>query len=110
MLPAVIAFAMPYIEPIIVSVIVDRLVKFGKDTDWTKVKLDCNAKVRAILPDFIFSDDGEDAVVLFVDRRISAFAVALKDVTQQKALVNLILNGNFKSAFELVTRLAGIAP
>ncbi len=110
MLPAIVAFALPYIEPIIVSVIVDRLTKFGKETDWTQVKLDTNKKVRAVLPDFIFGQAGEDAVVLFVDRRISAFAAALYDANQQKALLELLANGKFKAAFELVTRLAGIAP
>lgn len=107
-LPVILSFLVPYVLPIIESTVVDRLAKFGHDTDWAKVKTDINRKVRTVLPDAIFSPAVEDAVVLYVDQRISAFAQALGDTDTEKAVLDALIKGDTTVAWKIL--VAKVAP
>ncbi len=101
MFPAL-PFVLQLVSPIITSVVLDRLQKYGTDTDWTKVMIDADRKARDVVPGVMF----DDAVVTFLNRQIRNVAQALADTGEMAKVLKLLAAGQFSEAGYEVIRHA----
>ncbi len=95
-------FVLQLVSPIVISTIVDRLGTFGKDTDWTKLKIEADAKVRSVVPGQLL----DDTCVRFVNRQIDNVQVALKDSGEEAKVLKLLADGQWVAAGEEIVKHA----
>jgi hypothetical protein len=78
----------------VISVILDRMHKFGTGTDWTQVQIDTDRKVRAVVPGSWL----DDAACTFVNRQIRNVAQALQDTSEAERVLKLLAAGDWAGA------------
>jgi hypothetical protein len=86
-------FILRLVIPLVISLVLRQLEKFGEAIDWSKVKADVEPRVRKIVPGTIL----DDAAVTFILGIISAFETTLKD-EDLKIVLELLAKKDYLAA------------
>jgi hypothetical protein len=84
-----------------ITFVVRQLAKFGRDTDWEKVKVDLDQRVRKLVPGNFF----DDAAVEIVFTAVDAIAEILTEEESWVKLLTLLAAGKTQEAVELLIKL-----
>lgn len=94
MFPLVLAPLVQIATNIVVGVVLDRLARFRADTDWTKVKIDADTKVRSIVP----GEALDDTVVRAVNQAIDKIRDAMGETEEAAKILTMLAAGDFSGA------------
>jgi hypothetical protein len=84
-----------------ITFVVRQLAKFGRDTDWDKVKVDLDQRVRKLVPGNFF----DDAAVEIVFTAVDAIAEILTEEESWVKLLTLLAAGKTQEAIDLLIKL-----
>jgi hypothetical protein len=84
-----------------ITFVVRQLAKFGRDTDWEKVKVDLDQRVRKLVPGNFF----DDAAVEIVFTAVDAIAEILTEEESWVKLLTLLAEGKTQEAVDLLIKL-----
>jgi hypothetical protein len=84
-----------------ITFVVRQLAKFGRDTDWEKVKVDLDQRVRKLVPGNFF----DDAAVEIVFTAVDAIAEILTEEESWVKLLTLLAAGKTQEAIDLLIKL-----
>ena len=84
-----------------ITFVVRQLAKFGRDTDWDKVKVDLDQRVRKLVPGNFF----DDAAVEIVFTAVDAIAEILTEEESWVKLLTLLAAGKTQEAVDLLIKL-----
>ena len=106
MLPLLLAPIVQIATNIVIGVVLDRLAKFRADTDWTKVKIDADTKVRSIIPGAAF----DDVAVRACNAAIDKIRSAMGETAEAEKVLSFLATGDFGGAAkELMQHVSGKA-
>ncbi len=80
-----------------------QLLKYGEAIDWEKVKADCQARIKQLLPDSVFDATAEYIVGVFLDI-VSAYFVQNKVPLAPAGISNAITYAQSMISRELAAR------
>jgi hypothetical protein len=86
---------------IVISFILRQLAKFQSSLDWTKVKADAEARVRALVPGTWFDQEAADICKIVLD----AAEKALSSTTDLQAILQCLATSNWNGAYDLLKDL-----
>lgn len=87
-----------FILRIVVSFLVRQITKFGRDTDWNKVKADLDVRIRKLIPGTWFDDEAAELAGVIID----AVAEALKSEDNWVKLLTLVAQQKWNEALDLL--------
>lgn len=86
---------------IVISFILRQLDKFKTTIDWTKVKVDAEARVRALVPGTWFDQEAVDVCNIV----LAAAEKALSSTTDLQAILQCLATSNWNGAYDLLKDL-----
>jgi hypothetical protein len=89
-----------FLISLIVSFVVRQIIKFGRDTDWHKVKYDAGVRIRELIPGEWFDDEFVSLAHCVID----AVSDALNDENNWIELLTLIMEKKWPQVLDLLTR------
>lgn len=84
-----------------VSFVMRQLAKWQNGIDWTKVKADVEARIRALVPGDWFDDEAVSLVMVFID----ALQSIMSATAALEAIVRLLADGKTQEAWQALRDL-----
>ncbi len=94
MFPLILSPLVSIATHIVVGVVLDRMAQFRADTDWTKVKITADTKVRDVIPGTML----DDTVVRAVNQAIDKIQSAMGETEEAAIVLGLLAAGDFSGA------------
>lgn len=83
-----------WVATLVITFAVRQLAKFGEQTDWAKVRVDMDARIRDLIPGEFF----DEFVVAFMNKVLDLIVEMMKDQNATKTLFTMIAEKKFNEA------------
>ncbi len=90
--------ALHWLATMAITFAVRQLAKFGKETDWNKVKADADARIRDLVPGEFF----DEFAVAFLNKVLDLCKEMMVDEANMTQLFTLIAEGKLNDAINLL--------
>lgn len=94
MLPLLLAPLIQISTHIVIGVVLDKLSAFRSATDWTKLKIEADGKVRAVIPGTMV----DDVMVRATNQVIDKIQSALGEKAESEKILTMLSAGDFSGA------------